>query len=500
MTAAFGSTGGFFAKDLVLDSQGQLIVAGTGSGGGSGGAVVAKLSPTDGSVIWKYTAGPLGSTANAVAVDASDNVYVAGTVGGSEGYIAKINSSGTPLWTFTTGGGIVGPAGAGFNAIAVDSTGVVAGGAHGGATPCFFVVKIPVAGAWWDSSDPILGIGAGTLGIIWTRTWSGVTAVPFDTNQVKRIALDSSSNVYVASTDISGPPGYSNRMSKYSSTNVVAWSLTSWGYNVCGGVGDASMSGGMGRLRVAPDGTLWGVAMNNLHQFDPATGLVTKSGMFVSSVAGSGPTGLVDFAWWTGGVAVFASSTVVAGRTTWSSCATGGYSFSSADGWEVSDFSSVQSSNLKAAFVPAAVALGANGDVFVAGSSNGAPGGLIVVALRDVLAQNPVKAGTLEIRNNIINLGDNQTDGQQYAHTAYIFVRAGTGATDKNVKVSVFGPSGRFMGQLTGITIGADGTGSVAFDGVVEGKRLSTGMYYIVVSGAGVKDRKPIMILGKKDL
>jgi hypothetical protein len=151
-------------------------------------------------------------------------------------------------------------------------------------------------------------------------------------------------------------------------------------------------------------------------------------------------------------------------------------------------------------FHPVAVAAGANGDVYAVGSGN-----VGVVALRDVLAApNTVKAGTLEIRNNIISSDTRLTTAgmvtKSYESTAYIFVRAGTGATDKNVKVSVFGPSGRFMGALTGITIGADGTGSVAFNGVVEGKRLSTGMYYIVVTGAGIKDRKPIMILGKKDL
>jgi hypothetical protein len=119
-----------------------------------------------------------------------------------------------------------------------------------------------------------------------------------------------------------------------------------------------------------------------------------------------------------------------------------------------------------------------------------------VIALRDILGQNPVKAGTLEIRNNIINLGDNKPGGQQYEHTAYLLVR---GDPYRGVRIGVFGPSGRFMGALPDIGLGADGTGILAFDGVVQGKRLSSGMYYIVANGNGFNDRKPIMILGRKD-
>ncbi|HRH67958.1 MAG TPA: T9SS type A sorting domain-containing protein [Flavobacteriales bacterium] len=125
------------------DSQGNMIVCGgrmdaldfggTAHEAGTGGIFVAKFGP-GGSEIWSKIAGSAETMGNhkamSVAVDGSDNVYVAGWLfvaqaatfdgttlpAGSLGFVAKYSASGTLTW--------VKEFSANVNAIAVDGNGV----------------------------------------------------------------------------------------------------------------------------------------------------------------------------------------------------------------------------------------------------------------------------------------------------------------------------------------------------------------------------------------
>jgi hypothetical protein len=487
--AQLGASAFFTATGVTLDPSGNVLIVGNGGNGASPIALVAKISPA-GSVLWYQSItqpGALGTSANAVACDSAGAVYVAGGLATStsgEVIVAKFDASGTALWTITTSGGGPGglSTGVGGTAIAVDSTGVYVGGAWGNPVQTDWLAKIALSGGWAGS---------------WVKQVVGSTGWT-----VTSLALDGSSNVYASLKNGSAPPFAQGPGAwAFTTAGTQLWwtsTNTAWNYTDCGARPMSGNAGTISRVRLASDGTLWAfTSANNVFVLNASSGVIVK-GTAVDVDGTSTLTPLNDFAFWPSGpsgLAVFCGSSAVLGRSAWAATTGSSSCLGPNDGWLTKDFSMVAST-----FHPVAVAAGANGDVYAVGSGN-----VGVVALRDVLAApNTVKAGTLEIRNNIISSDTRLTTAgmvtKSYESTAYIFVRAGTGATDKNVKVSVFGPSGRFMGALTGITIGADGTGSVAFNGVVEGKRLSTGMYYIVVTGAGIKDRKPIMILGKKDL
>lgn len=118
--------------DVAFDKQGNVVVASDfGSSGStvtcsgstftaassSGDILVAKLSGTDGALVWgKQFGGAGGETATRLALDSNDNVYVAGTYSqqfsfgngvtayvtgtGSQAYVARLTAGGTPSTVF----------------------------------------------------------------------------------------------------------------------------------------------------------------------------------------------------------------------------------------------------------------------------------------------------------------------------------------------------------------------------------------------------------------
>ena len=122
---SFGDLG----RGIAVDGQGNTYVTGFYSGQGdfgpatltsqgSRGVFVVKLDIA-GNFQWeKSFSGPGGDLGQAVAVDGSGNVFVAGgfqnsiafggttlnSAGASDGFIAKLDSSGNPLWARTIGG------------------------------------------------------------------------------------------------------------------------------------------------------------------------------------------------------------------------------------------------------------------------------------------------------------------------------------------------------------------------------------------------------------
>jgi hypothetical protein len=125
----FGGSGDDEGRSIALDSEGNTLVAGyfAGSvdfGGGpltsAGGndVFVAKYAP-DGTHIWSRRFGASGNdSGRAIAVDASNNVYVTGTVtgtvdfglgpivgaGGYDIYVARLSPAGTVAWAKGFGG------------------------------------------------------------------------------------------------------------------------------------------------------------------------------------------------------------------------------------------------------------------------------------------------------------------------------------------------------------------------------------------------------------
>jgi hypothetical protein len=162
-----GGTGGDVAYGIAVDSSGNAYITGTTGSvdfpivsaeqptyGGSGDAFVTKLNPTGSGIIYStYLGGSGPDTGNAIAVDSSGNVYVAGTTssagfpttvnafqtvyGGpgvaqtgnipqSNGFISKLNPTGTTLlYSSYLGGSTVagGRPADSIQAVAVDSSG-----------------------------------------------------------------------------------------------------------------------------------------------------------------------------------------------------------------------------------------------------------------------------------------------------------------------------------------------------------------------------------------
>ncbi len=123
-----GGSGIDHARGVALDSSKNALVTGRfassdGTFGASKGyydVFVAKLSASNGSIIWKTGAGGKGQDhAHDIAVDASGNGYVTGvskkgtfggtTLGSTGAFVAKISPTGTFLWA-AGGGGLGGNA------------------------------------------------------------------------------------------------------------------------------------------------------------------------------------------------------------------------------------------------------------------------------------------------------------------------------------------------------------------------------------------------------
>jgi len=121
-----GGSGTDDAQFIALDGSGNIFVTGSSSstwgspvqafGGGGNDAYVAKLN-SSGSVVWTTFLGGSGAdVGHAIAVDSSGNVYVSGDSSGTwgspvraissgtDGFAAKLNNSGTLVWNTFLGG------------------------------------------------------------------------------------------------------------------------------------------------------------------------------------------------------------------------------------------------------------------------------------------------------------------------------------------------------------------------------------------------------------
>jgi len=132
---------------LVL-SSGDIVLTGNSSavGAGSNDVIIIKLSSNGSTTLWSRSLGVSGAQiGTGIAEDSGGNIYVTGTHAAGN-FIAKYNTSGVIQWQQKMGG--VTPDKPNFNAITIDGSDniYVAGGAPTG-TPGALLVKYNTSGA-----------------------------------------------------------------------------------------------------------------------------------------------------------------------------------------------------------------------------------------------------------------------------------------------------------------------------------------------------------------
>jgi len=231
---ALGSTGNYqlathdFANGVVTDSSGNVYVTGGTKGGldgntsaGNTDLFVLKYN-SSGTKQWTKQLGSSGrDSANAIAIDSSGNLYVAGiTYGGldwntnsgaNDLFVVKYNSSGTKQWTEQLGT----PSSDAANAVATDSSGnvYVAGVTYG------------VLGDKNRGNSDLFVVKYNSSG---TKQWTKQLGTS-STDTANGVATDSSGNVYVAGGTYGGLDGNTSAgvndlfVVKYNSSGTKQW-------------------------------------------------------------------------------------------------------------------------------------------------------------------------------------------------------------------------------------------------------------------------------------
>jgi len=266
----FGSSNGDdSANSIAVDSSGNVIVTGyftatVDFGGGPFTApylginsFLAKFSPT-GAHLWSQSFVSYASAyANSVAVDANDNVLMAGyflndinlgggtlsTHGGSDAFVAKFSSAGTHVWSKSFGGTTADQA----LGVAADPSGNVVVLGFFSNSADFGGGALTTAGGW----DTFVVKYSATGAYVWAKSFNS----PGSFDMPRAIGVDRNGNVvitgYFSSTiDLGGGllsavvSGVQNMfVAKYTSAGAHVWSE---------GFGGTSNVDGMG---VATDGT-----------------------------------------------------------------------------------------------------------------------------------------------------------------------------------------------------------------------------------------------------
>ncbi len=198
-----GGTDEDVGNGIAVDGGGNVYVAGTSKDGwgspvqghqGNQDAFAARLN-SSGGLIWNTFLGGSGNdVGNGIAVDSSDNVYIAGTSSdtwgspvrsyqGNDAFAARLNSSGGLIWN-TFLGGLDWDGGA---AIAVDGSGNIYVAGHSGDT-----WGSPVRA--YTASTDAFAAGLDSSGNLAWNTFLGGSGSEYG----NAIAVDGSDNVYVA--------------------------------------------------------------------------------------------------------------------------------------------------------------------------------------------------------------------------------------------------------------------------------------------------------------
>jgi hypothetical protein len=204
-------------EDMTLDSQGNIYISGSVSGGG--GAVL-KLNP-NGSMAWGKTIGEDFDTANAIALDSRGNVYVTGEYG-SDGYnlnqdawAAKFNNAGGLQWAIDVVAGSQRDVG---KDIAVDNNGN------------FYIVgrttqPIPnednVVSTWVRKFNQVNNQVQEDQN--WTRKFPAIRSSSTQVNTYNSVETDSVGNVYLAEFQNQATGRDFSLIHKYNSAGNLIW-------------------------------------------------------------------------------------------------------------------------------------------------------------------------------------------------------------------------------------------------------------------------------------
>ncbi|HEY4243502.1 MAG TPA: SBBP repeat-containing protein [Kofleriaceae bacterium] len=284
-----GSTGDDIPHAIATDSMGNLIVAGhfsnsitaggtTITSAGSWDIFVAKIAASDGSVIWLKSFGAAqAEDVAALALDSSDNIYLAGTfagtpdfgggalpnAGSTDNFVMKLDSAGGYLWAKGFGG----PSGEGATGIAVSSTTVAVAGTYSG--------SMTVNGTTLTNSGTSQAFIAeftpgGGGGLVKSFNGSGYT-IP------GHIALDSGNNIILSGT-LSGAADFGGGTVTSSSGDAFLVKLSATGgYLFAKVLGGTSNDSGGGLALDSGDNIFMTGTFSGMVQFGGASPLNTNT-------------------------------------------------------------------------------------------------------------------------------------------------------------------------------------------------------------------------------
>ncbi len=213
----WGTSATDVATQVALDSSDNIYLAGATDSYGEGSLDIVLVKYNSfGEYQWNRTWGGIATDMGlGVAVDSSDNVYLAGYTysfgaGDNDMVLVKYDSSGVQQWN-RTWGGIMGDIGYG---VVIDSSENVY---LSGVTSNFGAGSSDMVLVKYDSSSVQQ----------WNRTWGGSSV-----DIAMKVTIDSSDNVYLTGhTNSSGAGMYDIVMVKYDSSGVQQWNRT-WGGNM----------------------------------------------------------------------------------------------------------------------------------------------------------------------------------------------------------------------------------------------------------------------------
>ena len=186
-------------RDVAADSDGNVVVTGTSASGPGYVFYTAKYAAADGALLWEKQYSGLSNFddgANAVGIDGQGNVIVTGSSEGGSYTVKYASADGAVLWERRSNGG--------GSALAVDRNGdvVVTGQIGGGqfVSPDFYTVKY-----------------AGTDGaLLWERRYNG-PANAYDLSE--GLVLDPSGNAIVTGRSFGRGSSFDYYTAKYAAAN-----------------------------------------------------------------------------------------------------------------------------------------------------------------------------------------------------------------------------------------------------------------------------------------